>query len=236
MSTQDPLPAEGSTVTTEVALAPVVHVVDDEASIQDLFHQLGRLEHLEIRSYRCAAEFLRTAAEPRSSCLVLDLNLPDQSGLSVLEELSRRDSRPPVVFMSGMAKVSEAVHALKHGSIDFVEKPFTIDAMLAAIRRALQIDDRQRQQQQGQQALRQRFAALTPREAEVMQLVVDGLPNKAMAARLGVSPKTIEVHRANVMRKTAAESLADLVRMAITMRDAGGQPAVAAGRSSHAIR
>ncbi|MBK8096503.1 MAG: response regulator transcription factor [Planctomycetes bacterium] len=197
---------------------PLVSVVDDEPTIQQLFVQLGRLEGLAVRTWTRGADFLAAFDESQPGCLVLDLNLPDMSGLQVLEQLGRRGSHIPVVFMSGLAKVSQAVAALKLGSLDFVEKPFAIDDMMAAIHRAIDSDRARRATEQQQHHLRERFAALTPRETEVMDLVVQGHANKAVAATLGVSPKTVEVHRANVMRKTGANSLAELVRLKIAVR------------------
>ena len=197
---------------------PLVSVVDDEPTIQQLFVQLGRLERLAVRTWTRGADFLAAFDESQPGCLVLDLNLPDMSGLQVLEQLAQRGSQIPVVFMSGLAKVSQAVAALKLGSLDFVEKPFAIDDMLAAIHRALDSDRERRATNLQQHHLRERFAALTPRETEVMDLVVQGHANKIVAATLGVSPKTVEVHRANVMRKTGANSLAELVRLKIAVR------------------
>lgn len=197
------------------AAPPIVSVVDDEPTIQQLFVKLCRLEGLAVRTWTKGADFLTDFDASQPGCLVLDLNLPDMTGLQVLEQLAKRGCQIPVVFMSGLANVSQAVAALKLGSLDFVEKPFAIDDMLAAIRRAIESDRQRREAEQQQLHLRERFAALTPRETEVMDLVVQGHANKTVAATLGVSPKTVEVHRANVMRKTGASSLAELVRMKI---------------------
>jgi two-component system response regulator FixJ len=198
-----------------VCTSETVHVVDDDPAVQKLFQQLGYIEGFTVTTYDTASSFLEAVGEERPGCAVVDLILPDRSGLDVLRELAARGSRMPVVFMSGLARATEAVSALKLGSLDFVEKPFATADMVAAIRRGLETDRALRQRTRHQVDLRARFAGLTPREYEVMQLVVDGLPNKAIAARLGVSPKTVEVHRAHVMQKTAADSLAELVKLAI---------------------
>ncbi|MGE3175433.1 MAG: response regulator transcription factor [Planctomycetota bacterium] len=192
---------------------PIVHVVDDEPAIQELFRRLGSAENFAVRAYGSADEFLDGVDPHAPGCLVLDLNLPDRSGLEVLTILSERGYIMPVVFMSGCAGVNEAVRALKLGSLDFVQKPFDLSEMLAAIRRALEANAQQRTAEQQRVELRARFTALTPREAEVMELVVEGLPNKLIATRLGISPKTVEVHRSHVMQKTRSSSLAELVRL-----------------------
>lgn len=209
-----------------------VHVVEDDPAIQGLFQQIANLEGFAVELHSRAESYLQSWRD-EPGCLVLDLNLPDRSGLDVLRELAAHGCQVPVVFISGIARVSEAVSALKLGSIDFVEKPFALADMIAAIRRALQADRDRRQRQREAASLRSRLDTLTPREREVMELVVEGLPNKTIATRLGVSPKTIEVHRAHVMQKTRAESLADLVKLAIAARRAGaaaGEPALS-GRS-----
>ncbi len=200
-----------------VATVPLVHVVDDEPSIQALFVNLGRLGGFEVASYGSASEFLARPDASRPGCLVLDLVLPDRTGIELLEELSAHGFPLPVVFMSGMARVSEAVHALKLGSVDFVEKPFDLDVMLDTLQRTIAIDVERRRSGADMEVLRQRFAALSCREGEVMERIVQGAANKDVAAALGLSPKTVEVHRANVMRKTGASSLAELVRMHVTV-------------------
>lgn len=201
------------------APAPVVHVVDDEPSILQLFRQIAHMGNFEVRTYSTGRGFLEKADVMAPGCLVLDLNLPDMSGIEVLEELARRQSPMPAIFMSGRARVSQAVLAIKLGSLDFMEKPFPVKGMLEAIQRALEFDRDQREKAQQRLEMRARLDQLTPREAEVMGLVVQGHPNKVIAAELGVSPKTVEVHRANVMRKTGAQSVAELVRIVMTARE-----------------
>lgn len=201
-----------------VAQLPLVHVVDDEPSILALFRSMGKTGGFEVIGYASAAEFRRTFDDQRVGCLVLDLNLPDCTGIDLLRDLAANSHSMPTVFMSGMATVAAAVDALKLGSIDFVEKPFDLPVMQAALQRAIAADQARRAASAGHDELARRFASLSPRETEVMELVVAGAANKEVAARLGLSPKTVEVHRANVMRKTRAESLAELVRMRLCLQ------------------
>lgn len=195
------------------AAAPLIRVVDDETAIQILFERIAQLCGFEVECHGTAESFLANYDDARPGCLVLDLMLPDKSGIEVLQEVTGRGSQLPVVFMSGMARVSEAVQALKLGSIDFVEKPFDVQQLAEVLRRAVDIDLKRRQAGHDQSELRRRFTALTRRETQVMEQIVRGAANKEVAANLGLSHKTVEVHRANVMRKTQAGSLAELVRM-----------------------
>lgn len=192
---------------------PLVRVVDDEASIRGLFTRMRDVLGAEVVTCETAKELFESLDDGQAGCIVLDLVLPDLTGIEVLNELARRGCQLPVVFMSGMARVSEAVAALKLGSIDFIEKPFTLEQMTAAIHRAIGIDLDRRRSADDEAQLLDRFRHLTPREVEVMERIVRGAANKEVAAELGLSPKTVEVHRANIMRKTRAGSLAELVRM-----------------------
>lgn len=196
---------------------PLVRVADDEPSIQDLFVSMAALGGFTPQPHLTAKSLLDTLDETRPGCLVLDLILPDATGIEVLQELAKRECKLPVVFVSGMARVSEAVSALKLGSVDFIEKPFEVQDMLTVIRRAIELDAGNRRNELDQGQLRSRFDKLSPREREVMEQVVQGAANKEVAAVLGLSPKTVEVHRANVMRKTNAQSLAELVRMRLAV-------------------
>jgi FixJ family two-component response regulator len=197
---------------------PLVHVVDDEAAIQALFVRMGPLGGFAVATHTTGAQLLAAIRDERPGCLVLDLVLPDMTGIELLQELAKDGCRLPVVFMSGMARVSEAVTALKLGSIDFLEKPFDVQEMLATVQKAIALDERLRRSGSDLDHVRSRFAELTRRENEVMEQIVQGAANKEVAARLGLSPKTVEVHRANVMRKTRANSLAELVRMHVALR------------------
>ena len=195
------------------ATAPLVRVVDDEVAIQALFERIGQLCGFAVDCYGTAESFLGSYDDIRPGCLVIDLMLPDRSGIDVLQEVTKRGCELPVVFMSGMARVSEAVQALKLGSIDFVEKPFDVQQIGEVLRRAVDLDLTRRRQGADQDDLQRRFQSLTRRETQVMEQIVRGAANKEVAASLGLSHKTVEVHRANAMRKTQARSLAELVRL-----------------------
>jgi len=215
-------PATGAP--SEAPSVPLIHVVEDEASIQALFHNMGRMAGFEIVTYGTVEAFFASFDAERWGCIVLDLNLPDGTGIEILERLTEQGCEKPVVLMSGMAKVSEAVAAFRLGTLDLVEKPFDLDTMVNAMRRAIEADRDRRKVTACIEGLRERFVRLTPRETQVMEYVVTGSANKEIAAHLGLSPKTVEVHRANVMRKTEANSVAELVRMHMTISDHADVP------------
>jgi len=211
----------------EAPTTPCILVVDDDVSIQALFRALAAQAGLDVRLYGSVRAFEQRQVDDRPGCLVLDLMLPDGTGIDVLQQLSAHGNEMPVVFMSGMASVAEAVRALKLGSLDFVEKPFELARMRDAIQRGVDLD-LERRHHAGQRALMaERFRSLSPRENEVMDRIVQDAANKEVALQLGLSPKTVEVHRANVMRKTGAQSLAELVRMHIVARTPHATPAPA---------
>jgi two-component system response regulator FixJ len=206
------------TLVADPATMPLVRVVDDAHEIQALFKRLGPIGSFAVTTCTTGTELLESLDEERPGCLVLDLMLPDMTGIDLLRALANRSCQLPVVFMSGMARVPEAVQALKLGSIDFLEKPFDTHEMIAVIQKAIALDQGRRRTGTLREDVRTRFAQLTRRENEVMEQIVQGAANKEVAARLGLSPKTVEVHRANVMRKTRASSLAELVRMHVAVR------------------
>lgn len=201
-------------------------VVEDDPAIVTLFRALARQLDCELQSYGSVAEFRARPQPDRPGCFVFDLNLPDGTGLDLLRHLVADGNTMPVVFMSGMGKVAEAVQALKLGSIDFIEKPFDVPSMQELLRRALALDLERRCRDDHLIELARRFATLSPREVQVMERIVQGAANRQVADDLGVSPKTVEVHRANVMRKTGAQSLAELVRMHVDLceRDNSRRP------------
>lgn len=216
-----PSQSGSAAVDSRTPVVPVVHVVDDEATVRTLFMNMARIMPYEFRTHGSAGEFFADFDEDRPGCLVLDLHLPDRSGIEVLHDLAERQSQVPVVFMSGMASVGEAVKAIKLGSLDFVEKPFDLQVMVDAIHQAIGKDQERRTADAASDSLRKRFDRLTQREREVLELVVGGAANKDVANALGLSPKTVEVHRANVMRKTQAGSLAELVRLYVAVKGEG---------------
>lgn len=194
---------------------PLVRVIDDEPSICRLFERVCAQLGLAIETFSQAETFLDKYDEKRPGCVVLDVHLPSMSGLELLEEVSQRGWSIPFVIISGKAEVSTAIRAFKLGSIDFLEKPFAKDEIEAAIRKAVAIDTELREKAAESAEIHGRIAKLTPREKQVMGLVVSGKSNRIIAEELGVSPKTVEVHRANVMQKMQADSLAQLVKMVV---------------------
>ncbi len=194
--------------------AATVFVVDDDKSILRALTRLLESEGLAVETFASPREFLDRAVHDGPGCLVLDLQMPAVNGLEVQESLAAAGRVLPIVFVSGHGNVPASVRAMKAGAVDFLTKPFDDVQLLAAIRSGLARSLAMRTESVDLQLLRARIASLTPREREVFPLVAKGLPNKQIAARLGIVEKTIKVHRARVMRKLRAASLADLVRMA----------------------
>ena len=212
---------------TDSTSVPTVHVVDDEPSICRLFERICTPLGVNTVSHGQAEAFLDAYDPAQPGCLILDVHLPQMSGLELLEEISRREWTLPIVIISGKAEVSTAVQAFRLGSIDFLEKPFAREDVEAVVNKAIALDLRQRETAASKSAIAKRVDKLTPRERQVMDLVVEGKSNRIIAEELGVSPKTIEVHRANVMQKMEAGSLAALVKMAVAVRDGDANEAAA---------
>ncbi len=197
------------------SLQPVVYVVDDDPDVRDSLCWLIESVEQAVEAFGCADDFLaRLEAGPVAGCLVADLRLPGMSGLELAEKLRAMECRIPIIMITGHGDVTAAVKAFKTGCVDFIEKPFSDQALLDRVRDALARDQDQRIVEQHLETIRQRMSRLTPRESEVMSMVVVGKLNKQIASELGLSHKTVEVHRAHVMEKMGASSLADLVRMA----------------------
>lgn len=192
---------------------PVVYVVDDDDGMRRaLSTLLTTIGHTSL-AYASPTEFLSKYDPARNSCLVLDVRMPEMSGLEVQQKLNRSGSMLPVILMTGHGDIPMAVQAMKDGAFDFLQKPFRDEELLDRIRRALQQDAENRQSVQRHADLRERAGTLTPREREVMAMVVDGRANKVIAIDLGLSERTVEIHRANVMEKMGARSVAHLVKM-----------------------
>jgi FixJ family two-component response regulator len=192
---------------------PVVFIVDDDHSVREAIEGLLRSAGLRAQSFGSASEFLGTADLDALACLVLDVRLPGTNGLELQRELARRRRRLPIVFITGHGDIPMSVRAIKAGAIEFLPKPFRDQDLLNAVQQALAVARAERKAQSELAALQDRFAALTPRERQVLELVVGGLLNKQIAAQLGISEVTVKIHRGQVMQKTQARSLADLVRL-----------------------
>jgi FixJ family two-component response regulator len=193
---------------------PVVCLVDDDPAVRRSVSRLLRAEDFEVRAYPGARELLEAGLPDGDSCLVLDLSMPGIDGLKLQEMLATEGKRISIVFVSGHGDIPSTVRAMKAGAIDFLPKPFTRKELLTAIDRAIDKGRADRLAEKEVSGLRERYEELTPREREVLSLVVAGMLNKQTASRLGIAEKTIKVHRAQVMKKMGANSLADLVRMA----------------------
>lgn len=192
-----------------------VYVVDDDAAFCDSLRFLIESVNLRVQTFASADEFLAAFSPEMVGCLVLDLRMPGMSGLELQEELSKRGSRIPIIIITAHGDVPTAVQAMRGGAIDFMPKPFSDQALLDRIHQAIEKATRARGEQSVREALAARIALLTPREREVMNLVVSGKSNKEIAADLCLSAKTVETHRARVMDKMQAHSVASLVQMAL---------------------
>ena len=197
---------------------PTVFIVDDDAAERRFLRILISSVDLEVETFRTAQAFLDAFEPTRRGCILLDIRMPGMSGLELQRQLRERGIRLPVIFLSGHGDVQIAVHAMKAGAADFIEKPFNNDLLLDRIHKAVAESLSADQTQMTKDEIEKRVASLTPREQQVLDLVALGNTNKTIAQQLAISQRTVEIHRAKVMEKMRAESLAELVRM-VTLLD-----------------
>jgi two-component system response regulator FixJ len=199
--------------------APTIFVVDDDEGVRNSLRFLLKSVGLTTHTLASASEFLEVYSPRQPGCLVLDVRMPGMSGLELQQQLNLRGAVIPVIFITGHGDIPMAVEAMQHGAFDFLQKPFRDQDLIDRIQRALERDAKNRAALTQSDRIDERFRSLTPREQEVLALMTRGMPNKVMAAELGVSQRTVEIHRARVMEKSGAGSLAELVRMVM---DRGG--------------
>jgi FixJ family two-component response regulator len=193
---------------------PMVYVVDDDPSVGKALERLMRSAGHDVRTFTSALDFVRCRNLEAPACLILDVSMPEFNGLELQQYLADQGSSLPIVFITGHGTVPMSVKAMKAGAVDFLQKPFSDIDLLSAISHAIETDRRAKKMREQLKKLSERMEMLTPREREVFQLVVTGMLNKQIASQLGTVEKTVKVHRARIMAKMGAESLADLVRFA----------------------
>lgn len=193
----------------------IVHIVDDDDAVRNALSLLMQSEDIPSSSYASAKEFLNGNISLKSGCLLLDVRMPAMNGLELLDLLKKENVTLPVVFITGHGDVNMAVQAMKAGATDFIEKPFDNDRLINVVKLCLDKSCQQDISQRQLQELDERIHSLTKREREVMQLLVSGMQNKMIARELNISPRTVELHRAKVMKKLNANSLSDLVKTAL---------------------
>jgi FixJ family two-component response regulator len=198
----------------------LVYVVDDDHGVRDSLSLLLRSVGIKSAAYESAKAFLEAYENDRVACLVADIRMPGMSGLDLQRELKERDIDLPIIFITGHGDVPMAVNAMKSGALDFLQKPFRDQDLLDRINKALKLARDHQATQIEEDEIRRRLDSLTPRESEVMGMVVKGCANKVIAMDLGVSQRTVELHRARVMHKMGVRSLAELVRLAERVRTA----------------
>ncbi|WP_036292220.1 response regulator FixJ [Methylosinus sp. PW1] len=207
---------------------PTVHVIDDDAAVRDALRLLLRTEGHEVTTHGSAVDFLAGVDRAATGCIVTDVRMPEMTGIELLLKVKNMGLSLPVVVISAHADVPLAVQAMKEGALDLLEKPFTDESLLSAVRQALAYDSGKRARDLQAQEIQRRLTTLTSRENEVLAALLRGQPNKIIAHELGISVRTVEVHRANVMAKMQAGSLPELVRMSLVQapraeREAEGQ-------------
>ncbi len=201
--------------TSRSVAEPTVFIVDDEEPMRNALQRLFRGAGLNVKAHASARDFLDAYRPDDAGCLLLDLMMPGMTGLELQAALAQRGFRLPIIFLTGAGQIATAVTAMKAGAVDFIEKPFDNGFLVARVKRALELAAGRTIAHQSGDECRRRLAVLTPREREVMQHIVTGNTSKETGRLLGVSHRTVEIHRARIMEKTGADSLADLVRIAL---------------------
>ena len=200
---------------------PTVFVVDDDEVVRNTIGRLAESVNFIVETFTSAQEFLDSYDTTRPGCLVLDVRMPGMSGMKLQAELIEKNIHLPTIFISGHSDVSMAAEAFRKGAVDFIEKPFRNQILLDRIQEAITKDTQFRQKQTDREAVRTKLALLTPREQEVVDLIKAGKLNKVVASKLGISQRTVEVHRANIMKKMKVDSVAELVTLVNNAKDAG---------------
>ena len=203
-------------------LEPVVFIVDDDDAVRQFICGLLASVHLKAEAFSCAQQFLDAYDANRPGCLLLDIRMPGMSGLELQQELRSRGIDVPIVVLTGHANVQVAVRAMQMGAVDFIEKPFNNELLLARVQKAVAASLRAHGERTARRRIEARLASLTPRERQVLDRVVVGEKNKLIANQLNISEKTVELHRANLMEKMKAGSLAQLIRMMVGPSTGGG--------------
>ncbi len=203
-----------------MARVPTVFVVDDDRAVRDSIQWLVESVGLDVETFDSPKRFLEGCSPDRPGCLLLDVRMPDMSGVQLQEILAKRGFTLPVIVITGYGEVPTAVRAMKQGAVDFVEKPFDDQALVELIQKCIERDTSDREHFVQRAQARDRLALLTPREREVLDLVVAGESNKEVANQLKISPKTVEVHRSRVMQKMQTQSLAQLVQIFVRVDSA----------------
>jgi two-component system, LuxR family, response regulator FixJ len=207
----------------DAAMRRVVHVIDDDEGLRESLAFLLRSAELEVRSFDSAKVFLEKLPDAVPGCVVTDVRMPDMSGIELLRRLKELKIGVPVIVITGHGDIALAVEAMKMGAADFFEKPFDDDLLLASVRAALRLQADQTKRGAERAEIEHRIATLSPREKDVLAGLIEGRANKQIAFDLGISPRTVEIYRANLMSKMQADSLSDLVRMALLVEMLGSR-------------
>lgn len=198
---------------------PQVYLVDDDADVRTAVSLLLKTEDFRVTAFPDAGELLAAVDDKTPGCLLLDVRLPDMDGLTLHRQLKARNVSMPVIFITGHGDIPMAVRAVNEGALDFLEKPFHDDALIDGVRQALALDAEQRADAAEMAQVEERLASLTPRERQVLDLLLDGQPNKLIARALDVSVRTVEIHRGHLMQKMGAKSASHLARLALACAD-----------------